>query len=175
MSRRRGAAALVVALALALTAAGGAVAQNADDRADGWQAFDGSWTVTGERQTLPTEGARPAAIVRFSGSVVLESGEGLGRGFRGEGIGYTDGDSVRVGRFTWTDENDEHIYGVLTGELLAIGQRIVGVITGGTGRYQDLAGDFTFTWQYAAEAGDGVVQGLAVRLNGRVRGGGGAR
>jgi hypothetical protein len=168
VNRGRGAAALAVALSLALSAAAGAAA-------DGWQAFEGSWTVTGERHTLPTEGARPAAVVMFSGSVVLESGEGLGRGFRGEGIGYTDGDSVRVGRFTWTDENDEHVYGVLSGELLAIGQRINGTITGGTGRYQGLAGDFGFTWQYAVEAGDGVVQGGAVRLNGRVRGGGGAR
>jgi hypothetical protein len=170
VKRGRGAAALAVALSLSLSAAAG-------EAADGWQAFAGSWTVTGERHTLPTEGARPAAVVMFSGSVVLDEGEGdgLGRGFRGEAVGYTDGDSVRVGRFTWTDENDEHVYGVLSGELLAIGQRINGTITGGTGRYDGLAGDFAFTWQYAVEAGDGVVQGRAVRLSGRVRGGGSAR
>lgn len=173
MKRGQGAAVLAVALALAPapTGAGSAMAQAADD----WLAFEGSWTVTGERHLLPTGGEHPAAIVMFSGAVVLESGEGLGRGFRGEAIGYTDGDSVRVGRFTWTDENDDHVYGVLAGELLEIGQRIRGTITGGTGRYRGLAGDFGFTWQYAAEAGDGVVQGRAVRLSGRVRGGGGAR
>ena len=143
--------------------------------ADEWRPFAGTWTVTGQRQTLPTEGPRPAAIVHFSGAVVLTSGTGLSRGFRGEAIGFTDGDSLRVGRFVWTDERGDRVYGALTGELLATGQRLAGTFTGGTGRYVGLSGDFAFTWQYAAQAEDGALQASAVSLEGRVRGGEEAR
>lgn len=143
--------------------------------AEDWRPFAGTWTATGQRQTLPTEGPRPAAIVQFSGSVVLTNGEGLSRGFRGDAIGFTDGDSLRVGRFVWTDENGDQVFGTLAGELLATGQRIVGVITGGKGRYDGLSGDFAFLWQYAVQAEDGALQGRGVSLEGRVRRGEGAR
>jgi hypothetical protein len=169
MRRARGAAALVLALALALPATGGTAA------ADDWREFAGTWTVMGQRRTLPTGGPRPAAIAQLSGSVVLDGVEGLGRGFLGEAIAFTDGDSLRTGRMVWTDDHGDLVYGVLAGELLATGQRITGTFTGGTGRYAGLEGTFEFVWQYAAEAGEGVVQGFAVDLRGRVRGGGGAR
>ena len=59
--------------------------------------FSGSWSATGQRQTIPTEGGRAASIVRLSGSLVLTGGSGSGRGFRGEAIGFDDGAAVRLG------------------------------------------------------------------------------
>src|SRR5262245_62408353 len=70
-------------------------------------AFEGTWSVSGERQTLPTERNGTAAIVRFSGAVVLTSVGGLARGFRGEVIGFDDGRDASVGRWVWTDERGD--------------------------------------------------------------------
>lgn len=136
-----------VMLALASTGAAGA--------AEDWRAFAGSLSATGRRDTLPTEGRRAAAIVRLSGTVVLTSGEGLSRGFRCEAIGFDDGSDVRVGRAVWTDERGDRIFSAFQGEPLETGRRIVGTITGGTGRYEGLTGEYSLTWQYVvvAEAG----------------------
>ena len=49
------------------------------------------------------------------------------------------------------------------------GQGLLGTITGGTGRYAGLEGEFSFTWQYVVSAEDGAFQGRAVGLKGRVR------
>ena len=74
-----------------------------------------------------------------------------------------------MGRAVWTDERGDRIYSRLKGEPLATGRRIVGTITGGTGRYAALEGEYSFTWQYVVAAEDGAIQGRAVRLEGRVR------
>jgi len=51
----------------------------------------------------------------------------------------------------------------------ATGKRIEGTITGGTGRYADVEGDFVFDWQYVLHLDDGTVQGRALNLSGRFR------
>ncbi|KPK01314.1 MAG: hypothetical protein AMS20_13835, partial [Gemmatimonas sp. SG8_28] len=56
-----------------------------------WRTLSGTWFAVGKRNTLPTEGDRPAAAVRWSGAVVLTSGKGRRHGFRGEAIGFDDG------------------------------------------------------------------------------------
>jgi len=161
-------AALVAVLALALAplvpAAEGQGAQSAE-----WRAFEGSWSVSGRRQTVPVESGAEAGVVEVSGAVVLTSGEGLSRGFRGEAVGFDDGRGTSLGRAVWTDEHGDRLFSRLTGESLETGRRIVGTITGGTGRYAGLEGDYSFTWKYVLSAEDGVIQGRAVRLEGRVR------
>jgi hypothetical protein len=156
-----------LALALASLPAAG-VAQETPP-ADRWRAFQGSWAVSGRRSTVPVEGGATAAVVEVSGAVVLTSGEGLGRGFRGEAIGFDDGQGVSLGRAVWTDERGDRLFSRLKGEPLETGKRIVGTITGGTGRYAGLEGEYSFTWQYVLSAEDGAIQGRAVRLEGRVR------
>ncbi len=133
-----------------------------------WISFEGAWSATGERHTLPTEGHREAAVVRISGSVVLTGNSGLGRGFRGEAIGYDDGHAASVGRWVWTDDRGDRIYGELKGEPIATSRRTVGTVTGGTGRYAGLTGEYELTWQYVIA--DGVtVQGRTTALKGRFR------
>jgi hypothetical protein len=40
----------------------------------------------------------------MSGAIVIEAGEGLSRGFRGELVAYDNGAAVSVGRAVWTDD-----------------------------------------------------------------------
>ena len=155
---------LALALASLVPAAAGQGAAPA-----GWKAFEGSWSVSGKRSTVPIEGGATAAVVEVSGAVVLTSGEGLSRGFRGEVIGFDDGQGVSLGRTVWTDEHGDRLFSRLKGEPIETGRRIVGTITGGTGRYAGLEGDYSFTWKYVLSAEDGAIQGRAARLEGRVR------
>ena len=137
--------------------------------ADGWQAFEGSWSVSGQRSTVPTEGGAAAAIVQASGAVVLANEGELRRGFRGEAVTFDDGLGVSLGRAMWTDERGHRLFSRLKGEPLETGKRIVGTITGGTGRYAGLEGEYSFTWQYVVEAEDGTIEGRAVDVKGRIR------
>jgi hypothetical protein len=134
---------------------------------EAWRSFEGSWSVTGHRELLATEGARPAAILRLSGAVVLTGGEGLSRGFRGEAIGFDDGGSVHLGRSVWTDDRGDRIFLALEGEPLERGGRLSGRITGGSGRYAGLQGDFELVWQYVVSSEDGTFQARTTSLKGR--------
>ena len=156
-------------LALALASLAAAGEGQGSGTAEPWRAFEGTWSAAGRRQTVAVEGGVTAAIVEMSGAVVLTSGEGLSRGFSGEAIGFDDGLGVSVGRAVWTDDNGDRVFSRLKGEPLETGRTIVGTITGGTGRYAGLEGEYSFTWQYVVAAGDGAIQGRAVRLGGRVR------
>jgi hypothetical protein len=156
-------------LALALLGTASAAKGEADPSAEGWWAFEGSWVLSGERSTVPTERGATAAVVEASGAVVLSKTEGLSRGFRGEAVAFDDGQGVSLGRAVWTDERGHHVFSRLRGEPIEKGKRIVGTITGGTGRYAGLEGEYSFTWQYVLSGESGTVQGRAVGLEGRVR------
>jgi hypothetical protein len=156
-----------LALAVAgLPATGGA---QATPPTDGWLAFEGSWAISGQRHTVPAEGGATAAVFEGSGAVALTKADGLSHGFRGEAVTFDDGLGVSLGRAVWTDEHGDRLFSRLKGEPLETGKRIVGTITGGTGRYAGLEGEYSFTWQYVLSAEDGAIQGRAAGLQGRVR------
>jgi hypothetical protein len=164
----RAASLLLSALMLA-SAAVGATAR-AQESPQEWRAFAGSWSAVGRRQSLPTEGPRAAAIVRLSGAVVLSSAAGLSRAFHAEAIGFDDGNQIAAGRAVWTDTRGDLVFSALKGEAPATGRRIAGTITGGTGRYARITGDWELTWQFVVETEEGDVQGRASDLRGRFRG-----
>jgi hypothetical protein len=143
---------------LALTAVAGA---------DDWRPFDGSWSATGTRETVPTERG-VAAIARLSGAVVLSGGSAGVAGFTAEVIGFDTGDGTATGRAVWTDSRGDRIFSTLRGGSLETGRRISGTFTGGTGRWSGVAGDYSMTWQYVVAEGE-TIQGRAVDLVGRVR------
>jgi hypothetical protein len=165
---RHGTALAAGGLALALAGFAPASAGEAAASAE-WRSFEGTWTVTGRRHAVSVEGSGTAAVVEVSGAVVLTSGEGLSRGFRGEAIGFDDGQGVSLGRAVWTDERGDRLFSRLKGEPLETGKRVAGTFTGGTGRYAGVEGDYAFTWKYVLSGEDGAIQGRAVRLEGRVR------
>jgi hypothetical protein len=136
---------------------------------DEWRTFEGTWSAAGSRRVVPTEDDRWAAVVELAGTIVVVNGEGLARGFLAEAIGFDDGRTVSVGRAVWTDDQGDRIYSRMEGEPLETGRRIVGTITGGTGRYAGLSGEYAFTWQYVTEAEAGRIQGRTKGLAGKVR------
>ena len=164
-------AALVAgSLALALTGLRPAVAGQEPPAAPAWRAFEGTWSATGRRQVVAIEGGAVAAIVEISGAVVLTSGEGLSRGFRGEAIGFDDGQGLSVGRAVWTDENGDRLFSRLKGEPLQTGQ--------GPGRARSRAARAATRASKASSRSPGStsfrrrtasIQGRAVGLKGRVR------
>ena len=165
----------VMAAALAAAAAVAAHAASSSQQAPSpgaWRSFEGTCSASGQHQAIPTESGRPALTVQLSGAVAITAGEGLGRGFRGEVIGFDDGSGVTVLRCVWTDGHGDRIFSQLKGETVATGRRITGTMTGGTGRYAGITGEYSFEWQYVVEAEAGTVQGRAVGLRGRYRPGG---
>ncbi len=136
---------------------------------DGWHEFQGSWTATGSRRTIPLGGERRASQVALTGSVLLSGPSRPGVGFRAEVITLGDSATGMVGRAVWTDEKGDQVFSELRGEGTATRNRIEGTFLGGTGRYAGATGTYEFTWQYVLEAEDGTVQGRAVGLKGRVR------
>lgn len=163
------AVALLAACAVASACQRQAHGQPTASPEDGWRTFEGSWSATGSRHVLPTEGHGRAAILQLSGAIVLTSGNGLGRGFHGEAIGFDDGRSLSVGRAVWTDDRGDRIYSALKGEPVQTGRRVLGTITGGTGRYAGMIGDYAFTWQYVVGGEESQIQGRAIGLGGRFR------
>jgi hypothetical protein len=136
---------------------------------EGERTFSGSWSATGQQEMILTEGPRPASTVRLSGSLVVTGDSGLSRGFRGEAIGFDDGAAVRLGRSVWTDDRGDRIFSELKGEPLDRGRRWIGTITGGSGRYANMSGEYELTWQYVVRTEDGALQGRAADLKGRFR------
>ena len=130
--------------------------------------FEGSWSASGTRQTLDLEPGHTASIFKLTGSLLLTGQGGLGVGFQGETVGVSDTRKGGAGWCVWTDERGDKVFSEIKGEPLAGGSRVVGLITGGTGRWAGLTGDYELRWQYVIEADDGTVSGRAVGLKGRV-------
>jgi hypothetical protein len=163
-TRARLRAALLATAAAVLAASAAAQAAG-----DGWRPFSATWTLSGERRQLPTEGERPAAIVHVTGPLTLTSGEGLGRGLLGEVIGFDDGGALLAGRAVLTNDKGDRIFCTLKAEPIGNGRRATAAITGGTGRFEGLEGTFSFAWQYVVDTDGGEFSARTVSVEGRTR------
>lgn len=130
--------------------------------------FEGTWSATGSRRTLELEPGHRASIFSLTGSLLLTGERGLGIGFQGDVIGFSDNKAGGTGQCVWTDQRGDKIYSQIRGESLKTGSNVVGTITGGTGRWAGLTGAYELRWQYVIESDDGTISGRAVGLKGRV-------
>jgi len=130
--------------------------------------FEGTWSASGSRSTLALEPGHKASIFNLTGSLLLTGERGLGVGFQGEAIGFSDSKAGGTGQCVWTDQRGDKIFSQLRGESLGTGSRVTGTIIGGTGRWVGLTGEYELHWQYVIEADDGTISGRAVGLKGRV-------
>lgn len=135
--------------------------------AETWLSFEGNLSATGTRQALAMGPGREAKIVYFSGSLIMTTQEGLSRGFRIEMVGYDAGAGLSVGTLVWTDDRGDKLFSELKGESIGTARHVTGTITGGTGRYAGLEGEYGFIWKYVIQESDGTIQGRAVGLKGR--------
>ena len=118
---------------------------------------------------MPQEDGGVAATMRLTGSLVITAGTGLRRGFRVEAIGFEEGHGNGAGACRVDRRRGDRIYSRMVGAPVEAGRRSAATITGGTGRYAGVAGDYTFTWQYVLPGEQGVVQARAVSFSGRYR------
>jgi hypothetical protein len=165
----RGAVTLTALLALALPAmTTGQPVTTPASMADGWIPFEGSWSAAGHHRTLRVGGLETGTF-HLSGTFAVAKGEGFRKGFRAEAIGYEDGAGSGAGSMVLTDDRGDQVYCRLKGAASKRSQLIVATITGGSGSYAGLAGDFSFEWRYLTKVENGQIQGFAVDLKGRYR------
>jgi len=160
---------ILLALALAAAACRRAPGELAAPPPGEWRAFEGSWSATGDRHTLQLGPGHRASVLSVSGSMLLRGERGLGVGFQARALAFTDDASGVVGRAVWTDERGDEIFSELHGDPVASGRRLVGTITGGTGRWTGIRGEYGLDWSWVVEAEDGRIQGRADDLRGRAR------
>lgn len=160
---------VATALPLALAGCGPAPSAPASAPAGGWHEFQGTWDAAGSRRIVPMGPDRRAAVIDLRGTLLLAGSSRPGVGFRGEVVALNDTATGLVGRAVWTDERGDKVFSEIRGEGVAKGNRISGTFVGGSGRYAGATGTYDFSWQYVLEAEDGLVQGRATGLKGRVR------
>ena len=131
--------------------------------------FTGSWSATGNRQSLDMGPGRRAEIFRLSGSLMLVGDNRPGLAFRSDVIGLRDNQSGLQARSVWTDERGDQVFSELQGGAGGPGQPIEGRFVGGTGRYAGVSGQYTFKWRTLVESEDGNVSGRVVDLTGWAR------
>ena len=131
--------------------------------------FTGSWSITGNRQTLKMGPDHRAEIFRLGGSLMLAGDSRPGLAFRSDIIGLRDNQSGMQARSVWTDERGDQVFSELRGGAGGPGQLIEGRFVGGTGRYAGVGGQYTFKWRTLVESEDGSVSGRVVDLEGWAR------
>jgi hypothetical protein len=130
--------------------------------------FEGTWSASGSRHTLELERGHKASILSLTGSLLLTGQRGLVVGFQGEAIGFSDNLTGGTGQCVWTDERGDKVFSQLRGQPFGTGSHVTGTITGGTGRWEGLTGEYELRWQYVIESDDGTISGRPVGLKGRV-------
>jgi hypothetical protein len=131
--------------------------------------FTGTWSATGNRQTMQLEPGHQAAIFKFSGSLLLTGPQRLTTGFKAEVIGFADSLSGSMGRSVWTDERGDQVFSELHGETINPGKVIKGRFLGGTGRFAGVSGEYSFKWQSLVRNEEGDESGRVVDLQGWAR------
>jgi hypothetical protein len=134
-----------------------------------WRLFEGTWSATGTRHTLHMEPGRQTSTFSLSGSLILTGQRGLGVGFRAEVIGLSDSQSEGTGRAVWTDERGHQVFSELRGSVIGSGAEIKGTITGGTGRYAGVTGEYELRWRWVMQNEEGGISGRTENLKGRVK------
>lgn len=134
-----------------------------------WWEFEGSWNGVGNRRSIQLGADRRGAILDLKGTMLLARPGHAGGGFHAEVIALVDTETGLVGRGVWTDEHGDQVFSELTGEGTAAKNLISGNILGGTGRYAGATGTYEFSWEYVIDAGDGLIQGRASGLKGRLK------
>jgi hypothetical protein len=135
---------------------------------DEWHDFQGTWTATGSRTSIPLGDGRRASTSKFEGSLLLAGPSRPAVGFRAEALVLNDTTTGLIGRAVWTDDRGDQVFSELTGNGTSTGNKLVGRFVGGTGRYSGAFGSYEFSWRFVLETEDGQIQGQSNGLNGTI-------
>lgn len=160
---------IIPALLLAAACGPAAPPQASATAASETRQYTGTWTATGTRQTLQLGADRRASTFRLTGSLLLHGEQRPAVGFKAEVIGLTDSVTGMQARAVWTDAHGEKVFSELRGAGNDPGRLIQGTVTGGTGRYAGVSGEYTFQWQILMDTEDGTVSGRVVDMKGWAR------
>lgn len=128
--------------------------------------FTGKWSATGNHETMQLESGHEAVIFRLTGSLLLEGNQRLKKGFKADVIGFKDTLKGLQGRSVWTDERGDKVFSELHREPGVTSTLITGKFLGGTGRFTDITGEYTFNWKRFIYNDNGKVSGRVVDLKG---------
>ena len=160
---------ILLAWVMAATACGPTTESPGPNETSGeWLEFDGSWNAAGTRHTIPLGADRRGSILDLKGTMLLAGAKRPGVGFQSEVVALVDSETGLQGRSVWTDERGDQVFSELEGEGTAARNHVTGKFLGGTGRYVGATGSYEFSWEWVMEAEDGVIQGRAIGLKGRV-------
>ena len=138
---------------------------------DEWHDFQGTWTATGSRTSIPLGDGRRASIAKLEGSLELAGPSRPAVGFRADALVLNDTATGTIGRAVWTDNRGDQVFSELKGQGTSTGSHFVGTFIGGTGRYSEASGSYEFSWRFVLETEDGTVQGQSMDLTGKIRAG----
>ncbi|MGH8767042.1 MAG: hypothetical protein ACREVT_02520, partial [Burkholderiales bacterium] len=134
-----------------------------------WRTFEGTWSASGDRHVLYLGPDHRTSVFNVAGSLLLKGPKGVGVGFLGKAIGFSDNLTGSMGRCVWTDEHGDEVFSELKGESVGTSRHLTGTITGGTGRYMGITGEYEFQWQFVVESEEGFIQGRTDNIKGRFR------
>ena len=97
--------------------------------------FNGSWSARGRATCFPPKAAAPRQSSSCRAPSCSATAAAWLRASRARRSASTTGRTSASGRAVWTDARGDRVFSALRGEPLPTGRRIIGTITGGTGRY----------------------------------------
>ncbi len=118
---------------------------------------------------MQLESGHQAGTFRATGSLLLEGKQRLKRGFKADVIGFSDNLTGMQGRAVWTDERGDKVFSELHSEGDITTTAIAGKFLGGTGRYANITGEYTFKWKRLIKGENGEISGRVVDFKGWAR------
>jgi hypothetical protein len=136
-----------------ITLGGPALGQGGELAKEG--SFEGNWNLEGTAETVEMEG-KEVSVYRVEGPVkITNSSSGMKRHFHSRCVGVSDEKTGGVGRCIWEDEDGEGLFLQLAGTIVGstgTSRESDGIVVGGTGKYEGIAGAFKVDWLFLESA-----------------------
>jgi hypothetical protein len=132
--------------------------------------FEGFWAMSGTMHILELPNREVVAGGGLTGTVTVQTSQGPVPSFETDCVVFADTRSKGVGRCIWTATTGDLVLVDLESDGPPGGERVRGVFSGGTGRFESLSGRFQFEWNYRVSGGkDATLDGATYEMTGRYR------
>ena len=132
--------------------------------------FEGFWAMSGTMHILELPDRETVAGGRLTGTVTVNTSQGPVPSFETDCVVFADTRSKGVGRCVWTATTGDLVLVDLESDGQPGEERVRGVFSGGTGRFEFLSGRFHFEWNYSVSGGkDATLDGATYEMRGQYR------